>query len=62
MGLFLLYSKGDTEMPVDGNPLYDLTRLGPKKSRHNGGKKKITKAAKRIRTKMAKNSKRKNRK
>lgn len=47
---------------IDSDPLYDLTRLGPKKSRHNGGKKKITKAAKRIRTKMAKNSKRKNRK
>lgn len=47
---------------IDSDPLYDLTRLGPKKSRHNSGKKKVTKAAKRTRTKMAKNSKRKNRK
>lgn len=62
MGLFLSRLKGDTEMPVDGNPIYDLTRLGPKKSRHNGGKKKMTKAAKRKHAKMAKSSKRKNRK
>lgn len=62
MGLFLLYSKGDAEMPIDSDPLYDITRLGPRKSRHNGGKKKITKAVKRKHAKMAKNSKRKNRK
>lgn len=48
-------------MPIS-EEFYDLTSLQPKKSRHNGGKKKITKASKKKHAKMAKSSKRKNRK
>lgn len=48
-------------MPV-GEESYAFRPLNPKKSRHNGGKKKITKASKKKHAKMAKSSKRKNRK
>lgn len=48
-------------MPISEES-YDITSMGPKKSRHNGGKKKTTKASKKKHVKMAKRSKRKNRK